>query len=123
MNAIFIFDKEKTVIKCSDGDYFKDICNKFAKKINAKKNEIIFLYRGKQINQNIKINKYINKEDFKNNKIIIFCFKHISREKLYHKNRLKEIICPECGETCKIKLDDFKIILYECKNNHKIENI
>ena len=60
MNATFIFDKEKTVIGISDDDYIDDICNKFIKKINIKKNEIIFLYKGKKINQKIQINKYIN---------------------------------------------------------------
>jgi len=60
MNATFIFDKEKTVIGTSDDDYIDDICNKFIKKTNIKKNEIIFLYKGKKINQKIQINKYIN---------------------------------------------------------------
>ena len=126
MNAIFIFDKEKTVIECSNDDYIDDICNKFIKKINARKNEIIFLYKGKIINQNIKINKYINKKYLKNNKINIFCIKikYISKKKLlYNKNKLKEIICPQCNEICKIKFDDYKIILFECKNNHKLNSI
>ena len=125
MNVVFIFDKEKTVIKCSDDDYIDDICNKFIQLINVHKNEVIFLFKGKKINQNIKINKYKNKEDLKNNTINIFCIKikHILKEKLlYNKSKLKEIICPECGEICKIKFQDYKIILYKCKNNH-INNI
>jgi hypothetical protein len=62
MNVIFILDKEKTVIECSNDDYIDDICNKFIKKINIniKKYEMIFVYKGKKINQNIQINKYIN---------------------------------------------------------------
>jgi len=106
MNIVFIFDKEQTVIECLYEDYIDEIFNKFIKKINIKKNELIFLYKGKKINQNIQINKYINKEDLKNNKIYIFCIKikRISKEKLlYNKNKLKEIECPECGEICKIK--------------------
>ena len=123
MNTIFIFEKEKTVIKCSNEDYIEDICNKFIRMTNSKKNEILFLYKGKKINQLIKINEFINKEDLKNNKINIFCFKiKNSQKELYAKNKLKEIICPECGEICKIKFDDYKIILYECKNNHKTKN-
>ena len=39
----------------------------------------------------------------------------------------KDIICPECKEPCKIKLNDYKIKLYECCNGHindgiKIDN-
>ena len=126
MKFIFIFDKEKTVIEGSDDDYFDDLCNKFIKMINVNKKEMIFLYKGKKINQNFKINKYINEQDLKNKKINFYCIKikHISKEKLlFNKNKLKEIICPECGELCKIKFDDYKIILYGCKNKHKLNNI
>lgn len=35
----------------------------------------------------------------------------------------KEIICPVCDENCKINIKDFKVNLYGCKNNHKIENL
>ena len=75
MNTIFIFEKEQTVINYSKDDYIEDICNKFIRNANAKKNEMLFLYKGKNINQNIKINEFANKENFKDNKIIIFCFK------------------------------------------------
>ena len=89
MKVEFIYDKDKTIIECTENDYIDEICNKFIKKINAKRNEILFLYKGKKINQKIEINKYINKEDLKNNKIIIFCIKIklIPKEKLlYNKN-------------------------------------
>lgn len=49
MNAIIIFDKEKTVIECLNEDYIDDICNKFIKKINIQKNGIVFFYRGKKL--------------------------------------------------------------------------
>jgi len=94
MNAIIVFDKEKTVIKCSHENYIDDIFNKFIKKINIKKNEIIFFYKGKIITHNIKINKLVNKDDLKNNKIFIFGFKirHISKEKLlYNKIKFRHI--------------------------------
>ena len=35
----------------------------------------------------------------------------------------KNIICPECGENTKIKIEDFKINLFGCKNGHNIKNI
>ena len=68
MNAIIIFEKVKTVIECSNDNYIEDICNKFIKKINIKKNEIIFFYKGKKIAQNIKINEFANKDDLKKKK-------------------------------------------------------
>jgi len=35
----------------------------------------------------------------------------------------KEVICPKCKENILIKIDDYRISMYNCKNNHKIENI
>ena len=32
----------------------------------------------------------------------------------------KEIICPEFGDKVKIKIEEYKIILYECKNEIKL---
>ena len=30
----------------------------------------------------------------------------------------KDIICPECKESCRIKTENFKISLFGCINNH-----
>ena len=35
----------------------------------------------------------------------------------------KEIICPKCLEIINIKIDNYKISLYDCKNGHKINDI
>ena len=35
----------------------------------------------------------------------------------------KEILCPECGDICKLKFNDFKITLYDCKSGHRKDNI
>ena len=34
----------------------------------------------------------------------------------------KEIFCPRCGKSINIKIKDYKILLYECKNGHKFDN-
>ena len=34
-----------------------------------------------------------------------------------------DIICPECGEICRIKIDNYKIKFFGCKNGHEIEDI
>ena len=35
----------------------------------------------------------------------------------------KEIICPKCKENILIKINEYKINLFNCKNNHNIDNI
>ena len=38
-------------------------------------------------------------------------------------DKSKDIICPTCKELCRIKIENFKIILFDCINHHVIENI
>ena len=35
----------------------------------------------------------------------------------------KYIKCPECNENIRMRIKDYKIELYDCKNKHKIDNI
>ena len=35
----------------------------------------------------------------------------------------KDIICPECGEICRIKINNHAIKLYECLNDHIKDNM
>ena len=37
--------------------------------------------------------------------------------------KFSSIICPNCGESVKIKFNEYKIKLYGCKNGHNIDNI
>ena len=138
-SIIFIFNKEQTKINCLNDDYIEDICKKFSRKNNIKDEEIIYFYKGKKMNLKFRFNKQIKKEDLAKNEMIVLCFKMrkmkqninlkeniINKdEKLDSKIELKskEILCPECGESCKIKIEDFKIKLYECEKGHKKDNI
>ena len=38
-------------------------------------------------------------------------------------NKPRDIICPECGENAFIKIDNYRIKLFGCKNEHIIDNI
>ena len=44
-------------------------------------------------------------------------------EKLKDIIKSKYIICPKCGENCRIKIENYKIKLFDCKNGHSINNI
>ena len=70
---------------------------------------IILCIKIRKINQKLNPKEnIINKDEIFNSKIQL---------------KSKEILCPECGESCKIKLEDFKIKLYECQNGHQNDNI
>ena len=40
----------------------------------------------------------------------------IEKEKII---KSKDIICPKCGELCLIDLNDYNIVLNNCKNQHE----
>ena len=54
-------------------------------------------------------------------KILVVNLKDISNYKSIIKSNY--IICPQCGENIKYKINDYKIYLYECKNGHRMNNI
>ena len=70
----FVFNQKQVIIKCSYDEYMEEICNKFAKEIQIKKDKLIFFYRGNKINQKLRFMNQITKKDAKINRIVIFCF-------------------------------------------------
>ena len=92
-NVIFTLDGVDVTIQCSKKDKMKDICQKFANKVQKNINSLLFLYGGNQLN-------------FLSN------FKDLAKDKteikvLVYTKEDDDFICPKCGE--KIKLNTEKI--------------
>ena len=79
-----------------------------------------------KINEELKLEEINNKDNeikIKETKILV---NNVNDKNIENKEILKQskdIICPECGEICLIDIKDYKIILNNCKKNHKRENI
>ena len=73
-----------------------------------------------EINDDITFKKLANEKDKKRKSINITVDEVKKEDNLI---KLKYIICPKCKEGIKINLKDYKINLYDCKNNHKISNM
>jgi hypothetical protein len=61
-----------------------------------------------------------------NKEMIITVYEGINNENNSPNNvttKSKNIICQKCKENCRMSIINYKIILYECKNGHKINNI
>ena len=92
-NTIFNFEGREVIIQCSKNEKMKDICQRYANKINININSLIFLYGGNQLN-------------------LLLSFKDLAKDKnemkvLVYTNENDEFMCPKCGE--KIKLNTEKI--------------
>ena len=102
-----------------------NVFTKYATKINENVEKFFFLYNGNMIDKESTINQIINEEDRKNNKMSILV-NLLDYENEDDKNTFvfsKEIICPKCKSNIKMKMKDYKILLYECKNKHRCDNL
>ena len=90
---IFTLDGVDITIQCSNEDKMKDICQKFANKVQKNINSLLFLYGGNQLN-------------------FLSSFKDLAKDKneikvLVYTKEDDDFTCPKCGE--KIKLNTEKI--------------
>ena len=114
--VIFNYKGKEEAIECSKDERMKDICQRFSLKSKIDLNRIYFIYNGNRINEEVYYNQLINEEDRNKNVMNILVYD----ENIYQSNG---IICPECKENILIKIKDYKINLYECKNGHSLKNI
>ena len=119
----FNYKGTKVIIRCKENEIMKNICQSFKEKVKEDKNNLYFLYIGSILDENLTFEQMINSEDKKRNRMSILVFKNELKEEELYIIKSKVIICPICGESIKIDIKDYKITLFECKNNHKIENI
>ena len=124
-NIIFTFNGVETLIQCKIDEKMKDVFKRFSTKIQFDINSLFFLYNGDKIDENLTFNELANKLDKQNGKMNILVYEkgtiipNISDGNV----KSKEIICPKCNENCFIKFQDYKIILFGCKNNHNNDYI
>ena len=120
---IFIYKGINTEIQCNINEKLEDILKRYANKIGINISKIYFMYNGNKINDNKALKDIINEEDKRRNIMNILVYENnntIIKEK---KVESKEIICPKCNETILMEINDYKINLFNCKNNHKIDNL
>ena len=115
---IFNLDGIDIIVQCSIEDKIKDICQKYATKIDSNINSLLFLYGGTKMNMELKFKEQANSIDI-NNKVM---------NVLVYKKENDDFICPHCNKKIKLeKIDDIilsnkilKILLMELNFKLKI---
>ena len=113
----FDFLQEITLIQAELVDTFQKPINIFLSKhseLDPKK--VFFTANDKPIYPKSSIESQMSTLDKQNKLIRILVKNDIIID-------IKEVICPQCKESCRLKFDKGKINLYDCKNNHSINTI
>ena len=118
---IFSFRDEEISIHCRQNEKLSTVFQKFSIKVEIKREYLFFLNNGKiltdvmteadvALNQNMKkiITVIDNSPKDESKEVIITS---------------KEIICPQCKESASISMQDYHIIISNCKNGHTTEYI
>ena len=84
----------------------------------------MFLYNGNFINEELTFKEQANEDDNKRSEMNILAYE-VDNNTIIKENKIKSkhIICPECKENVLMNISDYKIQLFNCKNNHIIDKI
>ena len=100
----------------------KDIYNRFLSQENLDRKTLNFMYDGDEINENLTIEQIVKEKDKDKDKNI-YIMKIIVLFSDEAKDKIKNIICPECKDNILIQFKDYKINCYGCKKHHRINNL
>jgi hypothetical protein len=114
----FNYKGMNTIMQCKKSDKIKDICEKYCIKIQADIHKLLFIYSGQILNKELDLKDIINNVDNQNLKMNILVYDNTTTIEKDRIIKSKEIICPKCGELCLFDLNDYNIILKNCKNKH-----
>ena len=119
----FTLNNNTIKILGSQNEIMEDICKRFATKANANINNLIFLYSGSAINLRMALFQIMNYQDKQRNVVSILVdeINNTSNSNM-NSSMIKSNfpICPKCSENIIFDINNYNIILSECKNGHSI---
>ena len=109
----FNFHQKITIIQANLSDQFRIPLNKFFQKTSIPPNSVNFIANGLIITPDNTVESHmsdLNKQDQKMSVLVDPIY-------ISNKNEVKiqsnYIICPECKESCRIKIEDYLIVLMD----------
>ena len=125
MNKVeFTYNDDKYFVQCNAEDKIKDVIFKFMNKVGKQRKNMVFLYNGLIINEELTFNQCANRLDKSRNNMNVIAFESQgANEGPVNKKKSNYIICPQCKESAYLSIKDFKISITDCKEKHKTENL
>ena len=118
INIAFTYIGNKIILQCKGEDKIKNVIKKLSMKIEIDIDKIYLLYNGGKINLEMKVEDIINNQDKNNKEMNIIICDYNSKIKKENIKKSEQIICPDCKNNILIKIEDYKIKMYNCKNKH-----
>ena len=111
------YKDELITVKCNENDILKNILEKSYKEMLPDISSLYFLYSGNIIDINFSFSQLATKIDKERKKMnILVDDSGQSNDKCFIS---PNPICGLCGQNVKIKLIDYKVVIYPCVNGHK----
>ena len=118
----FNYQGQITKVQCNTQDNISQIFQSFKNKSQIDLDLVYFLYSGNILEGNSTLEEKINQTDKERKKMIILVNNKGDSNENYNIINTKDILCPKCGDICRININDYKILL-QCKNEHNKGNI
>ena len=115
-----------SAIQCQENQKMVEISNIFITKSDINKKDLFFVYDGNctsQFDKNLTFIQLANSFDKLRKKITILVYDKDNANEIASKVKPKQVICPSCNELIKMKIENYKINLFDCKNNHRLNNL
>ena len=125
MNKVdFTYNDDKFIVQCNNGDKMKDIISKFLSKIGKERKNVVFLYNGLIINEELAFNQCCNRLDRSRNYMNVLVVEgQSSVDKVINLIKSNYIICPYCQENAFLTIKNFKLSITGCKKGHETKDL
>lgn len=121
----FEYLQNKIIIQGNLQEKFQEAINKFIGKTSLNPQNLTFLANGNICKSEMTLESQMSNQNKINNFMPVSVMALPEREKKKEPVFVpsKEIICPKCFEPCSYKIENYRIKLYGCKNNHITDDI
>ena len=121
----FNYNQIITTLQANLSDPFQISLNQFSQKTSIPLKSVNFLANGETIKPENKVESYMSNLSKQNGKINLLVVDALTSNK--NKNQVNiqsnDIICPECKEPCRFKIEDYHVKLFKCINGHTTDRI
>ena len=120
----FEYIQEKIIIQARLDETFQEVIDRFIQKSQIQLNSVYFISNDNKIKPEQSLESIMTDMDKQNQRMKVLVNKIEDKNNDKHVIiKSKDIICPKCGEPCRITLEDCKIKLFGCINNHTTNGI